>query len=265
MSIDCSKHWRKCAMAFADSGSNIAFLHGWGLHSGVWGGTIAALSAGPEGIKRRMLAIDLPGHGHAAPLAGDYTLPAIASAVARALPAERSVLVGWSLGGLTALQIALDFPQRVERLVLVGSSPQFVANESWPHAMTAATLEEFSARLIADHAGTIRRFLALQVLGSEHGKETLARLKEELSSAPPPDAGALAGGLRILRDSSLVSRLAELKVPLTAIHGERDILAPLAAAQAMTTLAPCAELRVIAGAGHAPFLSHPEKFIEALS
>lgn len=245
--------------------AGMVFLHGWGLHSGVWSETIATLSAGPEGIKRRMLAIDLPGHGHASALAGEYTLQALASEVARSLPAERSVLVGWSLGGLTALQIALDFPQRVERLVLVGSSPQFVADGNWPHAMSSATLEEFSARLIADHAGTIRRFLALQVLGSEHGRETLARLKDELSSAPPPDPAALAGGLRILQSSTLVSRLADLAVPLIAIHGERDTLAPLAAAQAMTALAPRAELRVIEGAGHAPFLSHPDKFIEALS
>jgi pimeloyl-[acyl-carrier protein] methyl ester esterase len=245
--------------------AGMVFLHGWGLHSGVWSGTIATLSAGPEGIKRRILAIDLPGHGHAAPLAGDYTLQAQATEVARALPAERSVLVGWSLGGLTALQLALDFPDRVARLVLVGSSPQFVADENWPHAMVSATLEEFSARLIADHAGTIRRFLALQVLGSEHGKETLARLKEELGAAPPPNPGALAGGLRILQRSSLVARLADLEVPLTAIHGERDTLAPLAAAQAMVALVPDAELRIIAGAGHAPFLSHPAQFIEALA
>jgi pimeloyl-[acyl-carrier protein] methyl ester esterase len=250
-------------MTMIDS-AGMVFLHGWGLHSGVWSGTIATLSAGPEGIKRRMLAIDLPGHGHAGPLTGDYTLRALASEVARSLP-ERSVLVGWSLGGLTALQIALDFPQLVERLVLVGSSPQFVADGNWPHAMSSVTLEEFSARLIADHAGTIRRFLAVQVLGSEHGKETLARLKDELSSAPPPDPAALAGGLQILQNSSLVSRLARLEVPLIAIHGERDTLAPLAAAQTMVALVPKAELRVIAGAGHAPFLSHPDKFIEALS
>ncbi|MDX9740993.1 MAG: pimeloyl-ACP methyl ester esterase BioH [Gammaproteobacteria bacterium] len=252
-------------MSIIDSGAGAAFLHGWGLHSGVWSGTIAALSAGPAGIKRRMLAIDLPGHGHGAPLADDYTLPALAAEVARSLPAERTVLIGWSLGGLTAMQIALDFPEKLERLVLVDSSPQFVADERWPHAMSAATLEDFSARLIADHAGTIRRFLALQVLGSEHGRETLARLKDELSSAPPPEPLALAGGLRVLRSCTLVPRLADLEIPLTMIHGERDTLVPLAAAQATVDRVPGAELRIIAGAGHAPFLSHPDRFIEALA
>jgi len=49
------------------------------------------------------------------------------------------------------------------------------------------------------------------------------------------------------------------------IHGERDTLVPLAAAQATVDRVPGAELRIIAGAGHAPFLSHPDRFIEALA
>lgn len=238
------------------------FLHGWGLHRGVWDGTLAALNGTDA------LAIDLPGYGHSVALAEDYTLPALAAAVLHALPAKPVTLVGWSLGGLVAMQIALEHPERVNRLVLVGSSPQFVADDTWPHAMAAATLEDFAERLIADHAGTIRRFLALQALGSEHGRDTLARLKEELAAAPPPDARALTGGLRILRDVTLVPRLMELAglaMPVTVIHGERDTLVPLAAARATVERLRCAELRVIDGAGHAPFLSHPARFIEALA
>lgn len=247
------------------------FLHGWGLHRGVWNGTLAALGQIDAPNRPDALAIDLPGYGHSAPLeedstlAEDYTLPALAAAVLRTLPAEPATLVGWSLGGLLAMQLALDHPERVHRLILVDTSPQFVADEAWPHAMAAATLEEFAERLIADHAGTIRRFLALQALGSEHGRETLARLKEELAAAPPPDPRALAGGLRILRDSTLHARLAELAMPVTVIHGERDTLAPLAAARATVQRLRRGELRVITGAGHAPFLSHPVQFIEALA
>lgn len=235
------------------------FLHGWGLHRGVWDDTLAALN------RTDALAIDLPGYGHSAALAEDYTLPALAAAMLRALPAEPATLVGWSLGGMVAMQLALDHPERVARLVLVGSSPQFVADDTWPHAMAAATLEDFAEQLLADHAGTIRRFLALQALGSEHGRDTLARLKAELAAAPPPDPRALAGGLRILRDATLLAQLAELAMPVTVIHGERDTLVPLAAARATVERLPRGELRVIAGAGHAPFLSHPVRFIEALA
>lgn len=238
------------------------FLHGWGLHRGVWDDTLATLN------RTDALAIDLPGYGHSAALAEDYTLPALAAAMLRALPPQPATLVGWSLGGMVAMQLALDHPERVARLVLVGSSPQFVADDTWPHAMAAATLEDFAEQLLADHAGTIRRFLALQALGSEHGRDTLTRLKAKLAVAPPPDPRALAGGLRILRDATLVPRLmelAELTMPITVIHGERDTLAPLAAARAVVEHLRRAELRVIDGAGHAPFLSHPERFIEALA
>ena len=236
------------------SGPTLVFLHGWGLHSGVWRGLAETLDA-----RYRVTLLDLPGHGYCPMIAGDYTLAALATAVEGALP-ERSTLIGWSLGGLVALMLALERPDRIRRLILVGSSPRFTADADWPCAMQPEVLDAFAQQLQEDHAGTIRRFLALQALGSEDARRTLTQLKAEIAAAPTPDPRALAGGLAILRGTSLLPRLPEIRVPVTLIHGERDTLAPLAAAQETAARLPDARLHVIAGAGHAPFLSHADEF-----
>jgi pimeloyl-[acyl-carrier protein] methyl ester esterase len=243
-------------------GPDLVLLHGWALNGGVWQQTARTLST-----HYRVTLLDLPGHGHSAGLPeGGYTLPRLAEAVAAALPA-RCVLAGWSLGGMVALELALDFPARLERLVLIDSTPRFVADADWPDALGHAVLDGFAERLRQDYRATVGRFLALQVLNAEGARDTLASLRERMAEAPPPDPRALEGGLDILRHASLVPRLRELRVPLTIIHGARDTLVPVAAARALAARLPGSALHVIEGAGHAPFLSHPlsfEAIIEAL-
>lgn len=239
------------------SGAELALLHGWGMNGDVWDTVQPALAE-----SHRVTTIDLPGHGRSGAL-DDYTLPAQATAVASVLPA-RSVLVGWSLGGLIAQQIALDFPRRVSALVLVASSPRFVRGDDWPDAMQAEVLAGFAEALQDDYRKTINRFLAIQALGSEHAREELRLLRERVFAHGEPDPAALAGGLDILGRTDLRARLPEVGCPVLIVSGERDTLFPLAAARRTRAMLPEAELAVIEGAGHAPFLSHPQAFLDAL-
>jgi pimeloyl-[acyl-carrier protein] methyl ester esterase len=240
------------------AGPDMVFLHGWALHGGVWRHIAREL-----GGRYRVTLLDLPGHGRSGTLSGDYTLPRLAEVIAGALP-RRCRLVGWSLGGMVALQLALGAAADIERLVLVDSTPQFVATEAWPFAIEAAVFDGFAAQLKRDYRATLQRFLALQVLTAEGGRATLSELKEQMTAMPPPDPHALEGGLDILRHASLVSRLAEVRVPVTLIQGERDTLVPASAARAMAQRLPRADLHLIEGAGHAPFISHPQAFLSIL-
>jgi pimeloyl-[acyl-carrier protein] methyl ester esterase len=236
------------------TGPDIVLLHGWALHAGVWRDTAQGLSA-----HHRVTTLDLPGHGRSEMPDGGYTLPRLAEAVVSAVP-RGCTLVGWSFGGLVGLQIALEFKGVVDRLVLVDSSPQFVASPKWPHGLRADVLDNFSRQLRQDYHGTISRFLALQVLDAEDARRTLERLREQMASAPAPDPRALEGGLAILRHASLAARLHEIKIPVTIVQGRRDTLVPAAAAEAMAQRLTDASVHVIRGAGHAPFLSHPDVF-----
>src|SRR3954452_22885700 len=95
--------------------STLVLLHGFTQTRQSWRRTIAAL-----GGRRRALAPDLPGHGHAA--ARPASFPACTGYV-RALGGERFALAGYSMGGRIALHAALALGDRLDRVVLVGARP----------------------------------------------------------------------------------------------------------------------------------------------
>ena len=164
------------------------------------------------------------------------------------------------LGGLLALQAALSMPDRVARLVLVAATPRFVQGPDWAPAMARATLEQFGAALVRDPETTLDRFLGLQVRGSDQARTTLRRLRAGLRERPAPRAEALEQGLALLLHADLRSRLPDLQVPSLWLQGERDTLVPAALADVLAPRLPAAEFALMAGAGHAPFLSHGSDF-----
>jgi len=231
----------------------LVLVHGWGMNAAVWDGLSASLTAG-----RRLWRIELPGHG-ASPFEPHHDrCEAWADACLEQAP-ERAVWIGWSLGGLIALEAALRAPERIRALVLLTASPRFVYVPDWPAAMDAQVLARFHAELLADPTGTLQRFLALQVKGSEAARDTLRTLRREIAQRPEPGPAALAVGLDLLRDTDLRERIGALACPTLWLFGQRDTLVPAAASENIARLLPQAHRRVIAGAAHAPFLSHPRE------
>lgn len=253
------------------SGAPLLLIHGWGMHGGMWGGVAERLAE-----HFRVLAVDLPGHGHSSRieergLKSEATDPSAHSAldvIVDELAAqfdEPLAVCGWSLGGQIALRWAMRHPQQISRLALVASTPCFVRRPGWDCAMAAETLAEFAVALQQDYAPTLRRFLALQVRGSERERELLAALRGALTSRGEPDLGALQSGLDILRGCDLRSVLPGIGQPALVVCGERDTLTPPQAAHYLAAQLPNARLAVIKGAAHAPFLSHPDEFVEHLT
>jgi pimeloyl-[acyl-carrier protein] methyl ester esterase len=173
-------------------------------------------------------------------------------------------LLGWSLGSLVALRIAQRHPQRIARLVLVCATPRFVAGDDWAHAMERQTLTRFGDELAVAYRLTLQRFLSLQVQGSEDGRRTLATLREALFARGEPSRDVLAGGLDILACTDLRASVHAIAVPTLVVTGQRDALTPAAAGAWLAQALPSARHVDIAGAAHAPFLSHPAAFDAAL-
>lgn len=236
----------------------LVLLHGWGLNRAVWQSILPMLPS-----DQPVLCLDLPGFGDNQHAPSPYELAAIAAQVLPNIP-EQALLVGWSLGGLVAQQIAKMAPQKVKALALVASSPCFVAKEGWPGIMPAV-LTQFANALQHDVAKTIERFLAIQAMGSEHARQDIKRLKDAVMSLPLPQRAALAGGLTILATEDLRADLATLHCPVSACFGRLDALVPVTVVTALTELAPKVHITVFAQASHAPFVSHPAEFIQWLS
>jgi len=236
------------------TGKPLIMLHGWGMHGGIWSDTVARLAQ-----HFQVHCVDLPGHGASEPLA-EFTLDGVAGLLAVQFDKPINVC-GWSLGGQVALHWAMREPEQIKRLILVTSTPCFAERNDWPFGMPQQTLLQFAADMEKDINATLRRFLGLQVRGSEHERELLAELRERLFGRDEPDIDALRGGLAILSDSDLRSVLPKIMQPALVIAGERDKLSPPEASNFMALSLPNARGVTIEGAAHAPFISHREEFI----
>lgn len=241
-------------------GPPLVLLHGWALHSGLWGPLVPRLAR-----RFRVHAVDLPGHGHSAAVE-PYTLDAVTDAVAASTRGveEPLTVLGWSLGGIVAMHWALRAPERIARLVLVCTTPRFAAGPDWPHAMAETTLARFGDELRVAWRQTLLRFLSLQVQGSEHGRAALAAMRHEIFTRGEPAPVVLAHALDALASIDLRDRVPRLSQPTQIVAGERDALTPAAASAWLAGALPHARYVAIPGAGHAPFLSHPDAFAAAL-
>ena len=242
------------------SGPALVLLHGWGLHSGIWA-TLA-----PELARNfSVTCVDLPGHGRSPPLPATPAsdgLDAWAEAVAAAVPPGAAWL-GWSLGGQVALTAALA-GHDVRQLVLVATTPRFLASPGWPCGMDPAVLAGFANGLAGDQRRTLRKFLALQLRGDRRAASLLQTLSAVLEAGGEADTATLETGLAILAGTDLRERLARIPQPALVVSGERDTLAPPEAGRRLAAALPAGRFELLAGAAHAPFLAAPGQFGELL-
>ena len=239
-------------------GPDLVLLHGWALHGGMWGPWLDRLAQ-----HARLHVCDLPGHGRSGWPPATHDLDGLARAVFPHVP-RGAALLGWSLGGMLALELARQHPRHLRALVLVATTPKFSAGPDWEHGVQAAVLEEFTRGLAQDYRRTVHSFLALQTRGDEHAAETLRLLRARLTLHGEPDARALAAGLAILRSADLREALPRLALPALVIAGEHDRLTPPEAGRELAARLPGARFRLVARSAHAPFLSHPEEVLAEL-
>jgi pimeloyl-[acyl-carrier protein] methyl ester esterase len=233
-------------------GPDLVLLHGWGMNLRVFDALVEALAA-----HFTITAIDLPGHGASPWDPGLESHEAYLETLLAALP-PRSHLLGWSLGGQWALRLAARAPARIDSLVLIATTPRFVATADWPWGLTPAVLEQFAQALRSDYRRTVADFLELQVRGSAHAQEVLANLTAALHAHGDAQPQALAAGLEQLEGSDLRALSTGIEAPALVIAGQHDRVTPPAAGEALARLLPRARLLSIARAAHAPFLSHTE-------
>ncbi len=241
----------------------ILFIHGWGMNSAVWTDMAAVLHR--QYPQKLIRCVDLPGYGRSAAChLQPYNSVTLAQTLLPLLQGRQTIIIAWSMGGLTGLEMLAAAPALISALVLVSSTPCFVQKEDWPYAVEARIFAEFSRSLKTNHKLTLSRFLAIQALGSHSAREDIKTLQGQLFARGEPDHQALEQGLQILLNEDKRQLLAQLSsVPIGLIAGEKDTLAKFPAQQALSQQDNIS-LFSIAAAGHAPFISHPDEFKQIL-
>ena len=225
------------------SGTPVVFLHGLGSNSRAWSLQLPDfMDAG-----FRVLAPDFPGFGCSAAPNGHAGIPQFSQRLSQwfqEIGLESAAIVGLSLGGVVALQFALDYPELVTKLVLVSAF----------------------ARFEPSRAGTwlymLRRFLTFEISGLQAQSDTVARyifpdpgdellrieLRRQIAVSDPSTYRAL---MRSLARFNVLHRLQEIDVPVLVVSGALDRTVPLIAQTRLTAGIKKARHVVIPNAGHA--------------
>ena len=234
----------------AGVGEPLLLLHGLGSRSQDW------LLQVPVFAERfQVITADMRGHGRSDKPSGPYSVPMMAADVvglldALAIPSVH--IVGLSMGGMIAFQLALDYPERVRRLIVVNSTPALAPRTLAERLRVAQRLA--LARLFSpERTG---RFLSRRLFP----KPDQAPLREMLIAQwAENDPAAYRAAMRALVGWSVIDRVGELRCPTLVISGDRDYL-PLDAKRAYTALIPGARLVVIEDSGHATPIDQPDQF-----
>ena len=240
------------------TGPALVLIHGWAMHGGVFAPLVERLQS-----RYQLHLVDLPGHGRSRDDTTPLALAALAEQIAERVP--QALWLGWSLGGLVALQAAQKIPSALRGLIMLCASPRFVRDDDWPQGMDASVFANFADELGRDYRGTLDRFLMLEAQGSDHVRTELRLLREQLFAHGEPTTTALCAGLRLLQDSDLRAGLSTLAMPSLWIAGRRDRLVSPAAMRVAAEQAPASHYAEIASGGHAPFLTHADDVVAALA
>lgn len=268
---------------YGGHGSPVLFIHGLGSSGYMeWRQNLERVA-----VRHRVLAPDLPGYGRTDKPRARYTIPFFARFVRRYM-AERNLrsaaLVGASLGGRIALEVALEEPTLVRRLVLVNTlglgRPQVSAAQVAYGLVTLPRVGEAVMNLASDALRWASPTVIRRVAGRYAGVSTdlektmddayLRDLREMYGADGFHDAylstvrslvnpRALWGG-----QHDVTRRLNELNIPVQLIWGANDPLFPIAHASRAQSLIKHAQLAVIDGAGHTPQAEKPEEFNRVL-
>ncbi|MEO8442668.1 MAG: alpha/beta fold hydrolase, partial [Betaproteobacteria bacterium] len=111
----------------------------------------------------------------------------------------------------------------------------------------------------------LQRFILLQAHGDRAARNVVHRLRECNAARGPHDAAALAAGLQLLNDTDLRPDLPGVRQPVLIVHGEQDTVVPPGAAEYLQRTLPHAELEIIAGAAHAPFIAQPQAVAQRIA
>jgi pimeloyl-ACP methyl ester carboxylesterase len=263
-------HGHRVFYRAAGSGPVIVLVHGITSTSATWANVLPYLAE-----RFTVIAPDLLGHGESAKPRGDYSLGAYASGIRDLLTAlghERATFVGHSLGGGIAMQLAYQFPEHCERLVLVDSGglgrdiTALLRAASLPGSEVVLPLLVNERILGAGRlVGRLLRRVGLRV---HTDLEEVLRGHASLS-----DGDARAAFIHTLRtivdpwgqrvDASDRLYLAQA-IPFLLVWGERDPIIPVEHARAAHRLVPSSRLELFPDAGHFPHLDDPLRFVRLL-
>lgn len=244
-----------------DNKPTLSLIHGWGAESRVWENWAAEYLAEYCNI----LLIDLPGFGES-PVCEDKDnlIESWLQAIEQTLP-EKTHLLGWSLGGLLAQQIALRNPEQIQSLICLATTPRFTQNDGWEKSVSPKIINDFIKAISIEAGNTLKSFWRMQLQGVSNSRNLMKELVTHMSERNIPKIKPLNQGLILLKDMDNRAQLQQLSMPTIWILGERDPLIPQDIRESLHLLQPKAEIVIIPDGSHIPFFSQPQETAQIIT
>jgi pimeloyl-ACP methyl ester carboxylesterase len=239
----------------AGSGPPLVFIHGLG-----WSHALFRRQIERYGDRYRVVAGDTRGHASSAKPPGPYSMDDLAAdwrGVLDALHIRHCAIVGFSQGGMIAMKLAAEAPERIAALALLGTASYFA-----PEAKAIMEERLAAAKAAGPKAGAeaAARGIFSAGFAGKH-PDVIARFVDVRSAA---SGEALAAATRALFDFDIRPALGRVRCPVTILHGDADRLLLPDHAREIARLLPQAELAFAAGAGHMLPLEAPQLVDETL-
>lgn len=209
--------------------------------------------------KYELLVQPLPGYSPAQERVVHYSANQMLEDMMAAL-SPPVILCGWSLGAILAMLAAVRYPTSVEKLILIGATPNFMKRTDWPNGVALNMIDKLGSGIRVDPVSALRRFVTIFNQNDSNARE-VARKLSDITSAPSP---SLEAGLDLLKHTDLRPIIPDIRQPTLLLHGAHDTLMPLSAAEWLQKHIRHARLAVLPDASHAPFLSDTEKCAEII-
>lgn len=243
-------------ISFSDNGSGvpILFLHGWMMSKRVWHYQQQLTS------KFRIVTMDLRGHGRSQ--ADEFSYSTCLSDIKELidyLDIERIFIAGWSMGSQLAMISAIDLEERVSGLVLIAGTPRFSNSGDYSCGLPEDEARGMKVRIKRDYKETSGQFFRNMFSEQEVATADLKTIAANTVSILPSLSIALSA-LKVLSECDLVDLLPEINCPVLLVHGCLDTICPAKASIFMQSQLPHSTLVCFENAGHAPFLTEPERF-----
>ena len=245
-------------------GDPIVFIHGL---SGSWQNWLEQLPAFAR--RHRVIAFDLPGFGQSPMPPEKISIAGYGRLVDRLLDTlgvPRAVIVGNSMGGFIGAELAIQFPERVERLVLVSAAGLTVEYQRDERVL--AVLKHLEARLAAwsgwvgsraDNLARRRRYrrMLMSIVAAHPDRLPAPLVAEQLRGSGKP---GFVDALDALTGYPIRDRLPRIAAPTLIVWGEDDFLIPVRDAYDFERLIPDSRRVIYAGTGHVAMLERPDAF-----
>ena len=227
----------------------IIFSHGWMCDCSVWNSQIEFFAK-----KYKVVAYDQRGHGRSDKPKGDYSIQTLSNdmhSLIQKLKLEKVTLVGHSMGGMAALVFALDHPDKVSKLVLVGTSAKMT----------------FSGRIqlwIMMHIYSYESFVRgmIDLLYQEPSEQVMKEAFERAMKTPKFAASECL--TEFMKNYDIRDRVSEIKVPTLIIVGEKDGATPAKMSQFLNKEIESSKLQIMSDTKHMPMIDKAKELNEII-